>query len=126
MKDSRALQDPRAPSGLRNIGCYYALLDSGDWDPTFVIDVIMNSTVDGQLPYRLSVYLVDYDKGSRHETVELFDRWSLDRISPVQDVASFETGTWLSWVYSGSVRLRFNFIRGSNHVVSALMFDQQP
>jgi len=30
---------------------------------------------------------------------------------------------WLRWQYNASLRIRFNFVRGDNQVVSAMLFD---
>ena len=53
------------------------------------------------------------------------DAVSLGEISPAQYVSgdAFVGGTWLVWRYNASLRLRFNFVRGDNQVVSALAFD---
>lgn len=114
VKDSRALQNPADPTGLRSIGCTYTT-------PTFIMDVVQAAGASNA--YQFAVYLVDYDENNRHQTVELMDRWSLKLISPVQYVTDFGNGVWLVWQYTGSVRLRFNFVRGSNAVVSAIAFD---
>ena len=48
---------------------------------------------------------------------------TLNDIAPVVVLENFQGGAWLVWQWAGSVRLRVNFIRGTNQVVSALLFD---
>ncbi len=74
-------------------------------------------------PFNVSAYVIDFDAKGRRQTVSVMDRGSLGEISPVQYVEAFTGGVWLTWRYNASLRLRFNFIRGDNQVVSALMFD---
>jgi hypothetical protein len=44
-------------------------------------------------------------------------------ISPVQLLRDFEGGVYLVWQYARSVRMRINWTRGTNQVVSAVFFD---
>lgn len=87
VNDTRALQDPRNPAGPRGIGCYFNSVPNGN---TFAMDVIMAPEYEGSLTYQLAVYFVDYDHGSREQTVELLDRWTLGLISPVQYLTEFD------------------------------------
>jgi len=48
---------------------------------------------------------------------------TLADVSPVQSVSDFTGGVWLVWQYPRGVRLRVNFVRGTNAVVSAVLFD---
>ena len=66
--DDRALQSPDNATGSRGIGCYYTP------DYTFVLDVYMNATAEGNIPYQFAAYFVDFDAGERVQTVELMDR----------------------------------------------------
>jgi hypothetical protein len=121
--DPRALQDPR-PSTARKIGQYSVPLpwDAG-WDPSFVLDIYLQPWAEGNTTYRFAVYCVDFDFKGRRQTVTLMDRQTLNPISPPQYLDEFTGGVWLVWEYSRSVRLRFNYIRGDNQVVSAIVFD---
>ncbi len=47
-------------------------------------------------------------------------------LAPLQYLSDFSGGVWLVWECSTSVRLRVNYVRGSNSVVSALAFDSSP
>ena len=75
--------------------------------------------------YQIAAYVVDFDGRGRRQSISVMDGETLGEISPVQYVKgdSFVGGTWLVWRYNASIRLRFNYVRGDNQVVSALMFD---
>ena len=84
--------------------------------------------------------------GGRKQSVQLMDRNSLADVSPVQVVEAFEGGVWLVWQYRcealcvvvmvigmlmtcacrGGVRMRVNYVRGTNQVISAVLFDVVP
>ena len=125
VSDTRALQNPQNPSGPRSLGQYYCgvLPWAAGWDPSFVMDVYMQPTQEGVQAYQIALYLVDFDREGRKETVVMFDRWTLQQIAPVQYVTGYGDGVWLVWRYNRSVRFRFNYVRGKNQVVSAVMFD---
>ena len=125
--DTRALQDPRDPNGVRKIGqfCVVPPPASG-WQPSFPIDVHLTAAAEGTMTYQLAVYVVDFDRRGRRQVVTLLDRETFSEISPGQLVHNFEGGVWLVWQYSRSVRLRFNWLRGDNQVISALAFDAVP
>ena len=73
--------------------------------------------------YRLAIYFVDFDARGRRQTVTLMSGATLDPIAPVQLLDNFVGGVWLVYEVTGSVRFRVNFVRGTNPVVSALLFD---
>ena len=76
--------------------------------------------------YQFAAYFVDYDARGRTQSVALMDRATLNDISPTQMVRSFEGGVWLVWQYQASVRIRVNYKRGTNQVISAVLFDEVP
>jgi alpha-L-rhamnosidase len=122
--DMRALQDPRNPKGPRKIGQYSVPLPwASGWDPSFVMDVVLQPEAEGSVMYRLAVYCVDFDYRSRRQTITVMDRFTLNTISPTQYLTDFTGSVWLVWEYNRSMRLRFNYVRGDNQVVSAMMFD---
>jgi alpha-L-rhamnosidase len=124
--DVRALQDPRNTSAPRKIGQYCVPVPwASGWDPSYPFDVLLTPEAEGAQTYRIAVYVVDFDSKGRKETVNLLDRLTFNPISPtvLLDGEGFVGGTWLVWEYNRSVRLRFNYVRGDNQVVSAILFD---
>ncbi len=120
VSDSRVPQDPHSPSGPRTAG-YLASQMGGD--PTFAIEVAVapGSLAEGQ-QFSLALYAVDWDVRGRRGTVALLDGASLDPISPIQQLSSYEEGVWLKYNYTSSLRIRVSQSRGDNCVVSALVF----
>ncbi len=71
---------------------------------------------------QFAFYFVDWDGGSRKQTVQLIDRSSFSDISPVQIVDTFEGGVWMVWQYRFEVlrlilfmfnKLKFNYVVGA-------------
>lgn len=123
-QDVRALQDPRNPGGLRKIGQYSVPVPpASGWDPSFPVDIVLTEEAEGQVTYQVAVYCVDFDGRGRRQTVSAMDGATFNTISPVVLLDDFTAGVWLVWQYSRSMRLRFNYIRGDNQVVSAVLFD---
>jgi hypothetical protein len=123
--DTRALTDPRAPTGPRKIGQYSAPPppESG-WAPSFPIDVIVDpSRAPAGTTFQFAFYFCDYDARGRRQSVQLMDQATGADISPVQLLRDFEGGVYLVWQYARSVRMRINWTRGTNQVVSAVFFD---
>jgi alpha-L-rhamnosidase len=122
--DPRALVDPAAPSGPRRIGQYSAPPPpEAGWAPSFPLDVRVRSAAPAGSLYQFAFYFCDYDARGRRQSVQLMDGDSLNDIAPVVVLEGFQGGAWLVWQWAGSVRLRVNFIRGTNQVVSAVLFD---
>jgi hypothetical protein len=118
--DSRALQDPRNSSD-RKLGAY-CVPKFGQ--PSIVIDILLQPWAQGNTSYQLAVYVVDWDRRGRRQSLALLDGVSFAPISAPVIVEEFEEGVWLVWQYSGSARLRVNYIRGDNEVISAVAFDK--
>jgi len=77
-------------------------------------------------PHQLAVYVCDYDKKGREETIEIQDLQGHTLVSPCT-VKDFQQGKWLRFKFSGSIKLLLaNRNSGSTAVLSALMFDQAP
>ena len=57
---------------------------------------------------------------------QTFGRVHCDRANGVfaKMLRNFEGGVWLVWQYPASVRVRVNYKRGTNQVVSAILFDE--
>jgi hypothetical protein len=73
--------------------------------------------------YQYAFYVCDYDARGRRQSLQLMDVDSLNDIAPVEVVAGFEGGVCVVWQWRGGVRLRVNFVRGTNQVISAVLFD---
>ncbi len=77
-------------------------------------------------PHQLALYVCDFDKAGREETIELADL-NGHELAPPCTVSHFEQGKWLRFKFSGSIQVRLtNRNRASSAVLSALMFDQAP
>jgi len=77
-------------------------------------------------PHQLSLYVCDYDKKAREETIELTDMQG-KALAPVCRVNDFEQGKWLRFQFSGNIQVRLtNRKSSSTAVLSALMFDKVP
>ena len=122
--DTRALLDPAAPQGPRKIGQFSAPPPpEAGWAPSFPFDIRVRAPPAPGTVYQFSAYFVDFDFRGRRQSVQLMDGDTLNDIAPVQLLSDFEGGVWLSWQYNSSVRLRINFLRGTNQVLSAILFD---
>jgi hypothetical protein len=77
-------------------------------------------------PHQLALYVCDFDKKGREETIEILDREG-HVLVPARTVSDFEQGKWLKFEFSGSIQVRLtNRSSHSTAVLSALMFDQAP
>jgi hypothetical protein len=118
--NSVALEDPRDPSGPRKIGQFCA----SNQVPTLSLDIKTSADAAPGTTYQFAFYFADYDGRGRRQTVQLMDLETLSDISPAQLVGpDFTQGVWLVWQYPRSVRVRVNLVRGTNNVISAIVFD---
>jgi len=79
-------------------------------------------TVADTVTHKVSLYLVDYDRAGRAETIDLLDAASgalLDR----RAVSNFSNGVYLSWDVRGSIVVRLRLDAGANAVYSAVFVD---
>lgn len=77
-------------------------------------------------PHQLAVYVCDFDKAGREETIEILDL-NGHVLVPACTVKDFEQGKWLKFRFSGSIQVRLtNRSANSTAVLSALMFDKVP
>ena len=76
--------------------------------------------------HQLALYVCDFDKAGRGETIEVRDLKG-DVLVPACAVSDFQQGKWLRFKFSGSIRVRVtNQKSSSTGVLSALMFDKAP
>jgi len=125
--DARALQDPDNATAPRRIGQWTSSPPPAQGcQPSFPVDINVVSARGTNATYQFAVYFVDFDARGRSQSVALMDRETLNDISPSQMLRDFEGGVYLVWQYPASVRVRVNYKRGTNQVVSAILFDLVP
>ncbi len=82
--------------------------------------------VNDTQPHQLALYVCDFDKIGREETIEIRDLKG-HLLAPPGTVRNFEEGKWLRFRFSGSMQIRLiNRSSDSTAVLSALMFDKAP
>ncbi len=73
--------------------------------------------------YRLALYAVDFDHRNRKEIITIEDLRTKKLLAPVQAFSHFSGGQYMVFECHGSVRIRFDPIRGGNAVLSGIFFD---
>jgi hypothetical protein len=74
-------------------------------------------------PHQLALYVCDFDKAGREETVEIRDLKGRVLVAACT-VTNFEQGKWLKFKFSGSIQVRLGSLKSNcTAVLSALMFD---
>ena len=116
--DPRALVSNHAADDNRRLG---ALITR---DPlaclqTMTIDVDYQS----DKPYKLSLYLVDWERCGRRSAIELFDLHNKHILSPVHIVRDYSMGCYVTFEVNQPVRIRICQVRGVNAACSALFID---
>jgi hypothetical protein len=82
--------------------------------------------VNDNQPHQLALYVCDYDKANRKETVEIQDLQGHTLVPPCT-TSDFALGKWLRYKFSGNIQVRLtNHNNSSAAVLSALMFDKVP
>ncbi|MBN2024290.1 MAG: hypothetical protein JW809_16015 [Pirellulales bacterium] len=113
--DRRALVLPAAEDGRRIASCWF--------DPEWVA---LQVTPANDRPYRLTVYLLDYDRADRSVEAVVADSFGqrLD-VRPVA-VERMGEGAYLTWTITGSARVQIRHTGANpngNAVVSAVFID---
>lgn len=74
-------------------------------------------------PHQLALYVCDFKKAGREETIEIRDLHGKVLV-PACTVSHFEPGKWIKFKFSGSIQVRVASLKSnSTAVLSALMFD---
>ncbi len=73
--------------------------------------------------YLLALYAVDFDRKNRKEVITIEDLRTKKLLAPVQAFSHFSGGKYMVFECHGSVRVRFDPIRGGNAVLSGIFFD---
>ena len=82
--------------------------------------------VNDSRPHQLALYVCDFDKAGREESIEVQDLQGRT-LAPPCTVNDFAQGKWLRFKFSGSIQVRLaNRNSNSTAVLSALMFDKVP
>lgn len=119
--DLRALHSPqtdKSGNSIRNAGCIMTL-DPAPCQQTMTVDIPCKQSQ----PYKLTLYMVDWDKKGRRSAIELFDLKNKKLLLPVHMVRNHENGKYISFRLDRPVRIRINQVRGVNAVLSGLFFD---
>ena len=82
-----------------------------------VIDLLFS------VSYLMSLYLCDWDNNYRKQTIHIFDMDTLNIIAPIVYNADYFGGKWIQYKLDRSVRIRMNFVRGTNAILSGIFFD---
>lgn len=101
----------------RTAGVFYSDLTSGA--PQAAVDI----RVRRRRSYRLALYAVDFDHKNRKEVITIEDWASKTLLAPAQAFSHFAGGKYMVFECHGSVRVRFDPIRGGNAVLSGIFFD---
>ncbi len=101
----------------RNAGILYS--DLTPQAPQAAVDIRLRHRRN----YRLALYAVDFDHKNRKEVVTIEDLRTKKLLAPVQAFSHFSGGKYMVFECHGSVRVRFDPIRGENAVLSGLFFD---
>ena len=101
----------------RMAGVFYSNLVNRD--PQAAVDIRLKHS----RPYRLALYAVDFDHKNRKETITIEDLRTKKLLAPVQAFSHFSGGKYMVFECHGSVRVRFDPIRGGNAVLSGIFFD---
>ena len=109
--DPRALESPGAGVTARKATCWF-----GDEAVSCVL-----TPPDAQ-PYRLSLYVLDYDRNGRANRIELSDE---ERVLATSEASVQENaqGIYLSWDGSGPVRVKLTKKAGFNATLSGVFID---
>lgn len=108
--DPRALQSGRGSTGR---------VEAVDFASTS-FSYNLNLT-DGKT-HQLAIYVADYDRQGRSETIQLTDvRTGL--VLGTQFVSNFQNGKYLVWDVSGDLNVTFTQVSGQNAIVSGFFLD---
>jgi len=111
VKDARVLDPPGGGSRPPRATCWFDA-------PLLSLDV----APPDRRPYRLAVYVLDFDRHGREMEVALSDAGgTLDRREVASDAAG--EGVYLTWTVTGPVSIRSRALRGQNTVISAVFVD---
>ncbi|MGY3055293.1 alpha-L-rhamnosidase [Pedobacter sp. UYEF25] len=75
-------------------------------------------------PHRVSLYFLDQDNLGRRSAIEIFDLKTLNLIAPMAYIKTYKQGKYVSFDFTGPIRLRVNQVRGINVSLSGLFFDK--
>lgn len=116
--DVRSLVSDRDGDNTRRLGVIHTK------DPlaclqTMTIDLDYNTNA----PYKLSLYLVDWERGGRRSAIEVFNLNNKKILTPVHMVRSYGMGCYVTFELNEPVRIRINQVRGDNAACAGLFVD---
>jgi len=111
--DERVLQRPEAAQGAAPASCWFAL----DELPLTVTPADLK-------PYRLTAYLLDFDRNGR--AIEATVEDTFGAFADRQEATATDTaeGIYLTWTVAGEVTLTLRKLAGFNVVVSGIFIDE--
>jgi alpha-L-rhamnosidase len=74
--------------------------------------------------HRITLYFLDQDDQGRRSAIEIFDMNTLNLIGPMIYVKNYQKGKYVSFNFSGPIRIRINQVRGINVSLSGVFLDK--
>ena len=98
---------------------------------SYIDFVFKDGTFRNGSSVKISLYLCDWptssptidSQWSRKVGIVAFDRVTMNTVSPIAVIENFQSGIWMSWKYSKSVRFRIVAVEGNGPTLSAVAFD---
>jgi hypothetical protein len=110
--DSRALISDKDSDTSRSLGNLYC-------DLTMGVDI----QYEKKEPYKVSLYLVDWDRQGRRSAIEVLDLENLNLLTPTYMVRNYEEGKYITFESDRPVRIRVYQVRGATVPVCGIFFD---
>merc|ERR1712107_10457 len=85
---------------------------------TFAVDVTF---VNSSAWHSVSIYAVDANSYGRVQAIEVYDLATKNTISPWQTMRDFEKGSFWTWSYNKSIRIRIAYVRATVDAAGAVL-----
>ncbi len=92
---------------------------AASWFASNSFEIDLNFT-DGNA-HRIALYALDWQDGSRSQTIELIDTLS-GTVIDTRSISNFGNGVYLVWNVSGRITIKVTKNTGANAVISGLFF----
>jgi hypothetical protein len=110
--DGRVPLSSAEPTAGRRAACWTAVQKFG-----------LTLVAPDALPYRLTVYLLDYDRNGRAEQASITGRDGTVLDTQTAEAVATGDGVYLSWIVTGAIGLEISKTAGFNTVASAVFID---
>jgi hypothetical protein len=107
--DVRAMERPDSQDGLAS--CWF---HSTEW--------WHNVSIENGLSYRVALYLLDWDRANRSQTIEVQDG-KTKAVLDTRDINSFTDGVYFIYELSGSIKIYCRKKSGPDSVISGVFLD---